>query len=143
MEFLPASSAWPAVFRGRHSPSPTTESPVLSTMRCSGPVVGMWCSATSSNCPRRESVVWSGASRPARITVRIDRTRPSVWRKGKRKTKSERQSGFDGQIQEPLLPAWATGRRRSPRRSGLWGQPQRQLAPTDDGAFVPRQFPTR
>jgi len=33
-----------------------------------------------------QSVVWSGASRPAPITVRIDRTNPSVCRKGNRKT---------------------------------------------------------
>ena len=49
MELLPASYATPAVFRGSHSPSPTTDSPVLSTIRRSGPFAGRLCTGTSSD----------------------------------------------------------------------------------------------
>ena len=72
----------PPYFAAAHSPSPTIDSPVLSTKRWTGPLAGMRWSSTSSRWLRRESVVWSGASRPARMRARTDRKKPSVWRKG-------------------------------------------------------------
>ena len=60
---------------------------------------------------------------------------------GQMEDQSERECGLDGQ--EPLLPARSTGRRNSPRSPGVWGQPQRHVAPTDERTFVYPPFPTR
>ena len=57
-------------FGAAHSPSPTIDNPVLSMMRWMGPSVGRWWSSTARDCPRRESVVWSGASRSTPINER-------------------------------------------------------------------------
>ncbi len=86
MQLLPAPLAAAAVFRRGPLPPPNTDSPVLSTTRSTGPWVGTRSRTTARGWPRRDSVVWSGASSPVAISVRTDRTKPSVWRSGRRKT---------------------------------------------------------
>ena len=50
------------------------------------PLAATRCSSTSRCRLRRDSVVWSGASRSTSIKERTDRKKPSAWRKGNRKT---------------------------------------------------------
>ena len=76
----------PPCLAAAHSPSPKTDKPVLSTTRCSGSCTAKRSSARSRRRLRLESVVWSGAARPACIKPKIDRKKPSVWRNGRRKT---------------------------------------------------------
>ena len=114
-----------------HSASHSFRS-LLFLRRCSGPVARMLCTATFSNCPRRASVVWSGASRLARITVRIARTKPSVWRRGKRNTT---RSVKAVSIASPKTVAGRPSDQTAElaRRPGVWREPQRHIASTDQG----------
>ncbi|AMY10827.1 Transcriptional activator CadC [Luteitalea pratensis] len=55
---------------------------------------------------------------------------------GQVEDESERQGGLDGQIREPLLPARSARRRHSPPSLGVWREPERHVAPTDEAALV-------
>ena len=67
----------------RHSPSPTTDCPVLSMIRSIGPLALFRVSHRSTLALRRERVVWSGTSRPTPSSLKRDPRNPSAWRSGK------------------------------------------------------------
>ncbi len=60
----------PPCLNAAHSPSPTMDSPVLSTMRWIRPLIGTRRTAKSRRGLRRESVVRSGVSRSTPINTR-------------------------------------------------------------------------
>ena len=131
----------PPCFAATHSPSPTIERPVLSMMRWSGPLAGTRSSSTSRCRLRRDSVVWSGASRSTSIKAKTDRKKPSAWRKGRRKTSRSVNAVVNREIREPLLPTRLTGRHRSPRVPGVGREPQRHVASPHERPFVRPPIP--
>ncbi|AMY07701.1 hypothetical protein LuPra_00879 [Luteitalea pratensis] len=125
----------PPCFAAAHSPSPTPERPVLSTIRCSG----LWPACRASRRRVTDSVAAASmaqASRPARIAVRIDRTNPPLTARASG-TQAGVSGGLDREVREPWLPARSTGRRNSSGSPGIREQPQRQVAPPDQGARTP------
>ncbi len=66
-----------------------------------------------------------------------DRTdEPLRLAQGQAEDEPERERRLDRQIGEPRLPTWSAGRRRAPRSPGVWGEPQRHVAPPDECALV-------
>ena len=119
-----------------HSPSPTIDSPVLSTMRWMGPLAG---------CFNRERLTSSGERGVVggcEIDTHQRQDRPQeAFRlaQGQPEDKAERQRRLDRTVRERLR----TGRRRAPRVRGVGREPQRHVPSLDQGLLDADPFPTR
>jgi hypothetical protein len=113
---------------------PPIDKPVLSMIKCIG---FLDCSTPSFTCkaePLRDSVVWSGTSRPSPISSNKERKNPSVCRSGKWKSsrivravsiaQSEYVQGAprrpDGLAFQALIASGEIHRVRSPRLTRAW-----------------------
>ena len=93
----------PPCFAAAHSPSPTIERPVLSTMSWMGSLAGTWCSSTvEMPAPARQR----GVVGRFEIDVHYKEDRPQEALRlvqGQPEDEPERQRGRDREIREPLL----------------------------------------
>ncbi len=107
-------------------------------MRWIGPLEGTRSSSTSRCRLRRDSVVWSGASRSTSIKERTDRKKPSAWRKGNRKTSRSVNAVSIARSEKRCCPP---GWRRPPSGLRLGGDPQRHVASLHQRSLVRRPIP--
>ena len=127
----------PPCFTAAHSPWPTIESPVLSTMRWSGSLGRTrWNLIEVLTTPREGRVVGS-----FEIDIHQGQHRPQeALRLAKRQPEDEpqRQRGLDRVIRELALSASSTARRGCPCGNRVSGEPERDVASPDERALVLR-----
>ncbi|AMY09492.1 hypothetical protein LuPra_02709 [Luteitalea pratensis] len=134
MKLLPASCTTPAVFRGRPLPSRPLTVPCCRRSDAAVPSLGGCAPPRRASESGAKASVWSGASRRACIMVRIDRTKPSIWRRGKWKTSRSVRA-------VSIATSKNVAARQGDRRAARPTRPRRlartrAVAPTDEGAFV-------
>ena len=84
MQFSPASSFLLPCLCSDQGPSPWTDKPVLSTIKCTGfPDDGLFLMRISSVLVLLDRVVWSGIGNASFINWKMDVTKPSVYRSGR------------------------------------------------------------
>ena len=84
MQFSPASSFLLPCLCSDQGPSPWTDKPVLSTIKCTGfPDDGLFLMRISSVLVLLDRVVWSGIGNASFINWKMDVIKPSVYRSGR------------------------------------------------------------
>ena len=127
----------PPCFTAAHSPSPTIERPVLSTMRCRPTPAGPRRSVRSRCWPRpgERGVIGRGQSETQHPEDR--RQEAFSLPQGQVEDEPERQRGFDGEIGLPL-PATFADPHGLPSGDRIRGQPHGDIASLDQCSVVCR-----
>ena len=131
----------PPCFAAAHSPSPTIERPVLSTMRWIGPVAGTRCSSTS-RCrlrARKRGVVGRCETDVHQEEDRLQEVLRLAQRQPEDEPECQRRR--DREIREPLLPIGLTGWRRSPRVPRVGRESQRHVASLYERSLIRPPIP--
>ena len=131
----------PPCFAAAHSPSPTIESPVLSTMRCKAGTCG---GATQREVemlatPGERGVIGRGQVETQHPEDR--RQEAFSLPQGQVEDEPERQRGFDGEIGIRPLPATFADAHGLPSGDRIRGQPHGDIAALDQRSVVCRPIP--
>ena len=131
----------PPSFAAAHSPSPTIESPVLSTMR--------WQAGTGGGATKREvEMLATPGERGVIGRGQVETQHPEDRRQeafslpqGQVEDEPERQRGFDGEIGILQLPATFADAHGLPSGDRIRGQPHGDIASLDQHSVVCRPIP--